>query len=221
MVTRTTLEVTVKNTVAQITKEFFGFGPRTAVRCKACGPVILHVTDLTGAAIMEDLAQRRTGQAVLQYNNRLLVERYRERLADLTSRALHKNLVALICDFDPAPRLIVGASLLDSPLNRAYQPAPALLTHCVRDALGGSPDATVQMGRGFFWAHLPAAEGLPAPPDLDDLGSLAEWQQWRTRFAHEFRTTCAEAGIRTDAIFAGIDRGHLLLGGILPDFGTR
>lgn len=219
MANRTAVEVTVKNTVAQITKEFFGFGPRTAVQCKVCGPLLLHATKLTGAAIMEELAGRETGRLVLLYNNGLLVERYRERLSDLASRALRKRLVALICDFDPGTRLIIGASLMDSPLNRDYEPAPARLTQCVRDLLGGSPDLEVWKGRGFFWTHLPVSGEIPAPENPDDLDGLGRWHQWRTRTADQLRANCAAAGMAPDALFAGVDRGRLVLGGIMPGFG--
>lgn len=228
MVTRTTLEVTVKNTVAQITKEFYGYGPRTSVRCVVYGPLILHVTRTVGSAILDELAARPAGQVVLQYNNQLLVDKYRDRLAGLARLALSAEVTALFSDFDPASRLIVGGALLNRPLNRDHRPAGAKLASIVRQATaasGGPEPAEVESGPNCFWTRIPAAGWAPAAGQdavhaREDYGSaladLARWRAWRDRLTGSLRDQCERAGIRPEATFAGVDQGLVILGGVLP-----
>lgn len=224
MLGRTTLEVTVKNSIAQITKEFYGYGPRIAVRCMVHGPLILHATPASGAGIMHELATLPAGQVVMDYNNRLLVERYRDRLAELTRLALRTDLAAMFCDFDPAARLIIGGALVGRPLNRAYRPAEPPLLRAVRDAvgaLGGPGEAEVWVGAGCFWTHLPAAGWAPAAAAAgagaeEVLTTLARWRRWRDRVTARLLAGCAGAGVTPAAAFVGADGEHLVLGGIQP-----
>lgn len=220
MVTRTTLEVTVKNTIAQITKEFYGYGPRSAVRCTIQGPLILHVTLAAGSAILDELGARPAGQVVLQYNNELLVERYRERLAALARLALRTEMLALFSDFDAPSRQIIGGALLGRPLNHGHRPADPRLARALRTAVtaaGGPAAVEVLSGPGCFWSRVPAAGWVPAPAGEEDrLAALTRWRAWRDRLTGGLRAACEREGVQPEATFAGLDQGLLVLGGVMP-----
>lgn len=136
---RAPLEVTIKNTVGQITKEFYGYGPRAASRCLVAGRLILYVTPVSGSLVLEELAARPTGRVLIDYNNRLLVNRYREPLARLAGHALNADLLSLFVDFDEASRQMIGCALFG-------------------DFLGGQASEPVAAGRRLAWLRTVVGE---------------------------------------------------------------
>lgn len=230
MVTRTTIEVTVKNTLGQIAKEFYGHGPRVPVRCLVAGPLILHVVRPEGSIILDELAARPAGQVVMHYNNQLLVDRYREQLAQLARLALRTEMRLLFCDYDSAAQQIVGGALLGRALDQGARPAPAALAQAlagVAAAFGHTGTAEAKVGPGCFWAVLAAPGWVPGAEEAAPVGSsraenpeslvaMIAWREWHGRVTARLRAAVADAGLRPEALFVGLDSGRLILGGLLP-----
>lgn len=215
------LEVAVKNTVGQITKEFYGYGPRTPARCLVAGRLILHMTPMAGSAVLDELADRAAGRVVMDYNNRLLVQRYRPALARLAEGLLGNELVLLMADYDEGSRQVVGAALFRNRVGAdvagGREGEAARFVDVLR-AWGGPGPWEPGGGGGLLWATGPSVAAQSGPlsaqgaSSRDDLEAGCAWRERREDLARRLRGLWPRPG-EANVVFAGAD-GHTCLVGV-------
>lgn len=221
---RVPLEVTIKNTVGQITKEFYGFGPRTAARSLVEGRLALYVTPMSGSVVLGDLADRPAGRILIDYNNRLLVQRCREPLARLTGAVLETQLTGLFIDFDEVSSQVIGVAFFHHPVGG--DPLPGKLAgmepfFSILQAWTDPGKWTFHAGRRVLWAAGPsmlAERGWPS----DTGGEWAElekgraWREIREGLAGMLRVHWRGVTGRDPVVFVG-DDGNASVAGLVID----
>lgn len=221
---RTPLEVTVKNMVAQVTKEFYGFGPRVASRCLVSGRIILYLTPLSGSVALTELAARPAGRVVIDYNNRLLIQRYREPFARLAAAALGTDLTGFWLDFDEGSGQVAGVVLLDHEIGEAGAPAPPEMREMVGSLLGSEALSswTFYAEPGLCWGTGPSLSGDVLDPsgDWGDLERGRAWRQRRETVAEPLRERWRHQFGYEPVVVLGDDGCRSIVALLLPGGGT-
>lgn len=188
---RAPLEVTVKNVAGQIAKEFYGYGPRGAVRCRAAGRLLLYATPLSGSAVLGELAARPAGRVLIEYNNRLLAARCRETLGRLAERALGNRLECLFIDFDEGSGAIVGGALFRDPVENGSAHSASLrgdggVGRCAPSGAGGPGGAAGGFGgAGGLGGAAGGFGGAGAEAVAAAIGRRADAGRWSFRSGPE------------------------------------
>lgn len=221
---RVPLEVTVKNTVGQITKEFYGFGPRAAACSLIEGRLALYLTPLSGSAVLRELASRPAGRIVIDYNNRLLLERCQEPLARLAAAVLKTRLEGLFVDFDEGSGQVVGAALFGDPVSGITPAGEAGGEADFLSVVGAWTDParwTFHPGRGALWGTGPsllAERGWPPGTGREwtELEKGRAWREIREGVAGMLRARWRRAAGRDPVVFVG-DDGRVSVAGVVVD----
>ena len=202
-------ELAAKHLIAQVSKGFFGYGPKGRTAIWLQGRLAVFATELVGPQLMAALAAEPFGRICMRHINSLYVRDQRGALT-AAAAALGVELRAVASDLDFTRRWTLGVGVGAGPLPgaAAEDAAPAPLRGVLERALG-QPVRDARAGPLLVHGRIPLPPGLASGVDAtaeETFARLQAWEGMRSVLGGALDREAARAGLPLAAV-AAVDGG--------------